>query len=566
VWGWGLGEYGKLGDGTATKRTSPVKVSGLSGVTNVAGGGFHSLALKDDGTVWAWGINYAGQLGDGTTANRTTPVQVSGLSGITDVVGGGHSLAIKGDGTVWAWGPNGAGQLGDGTQTDRTTPVRVSGLSGVTEVAGGSGHSLAVKNDGTVWAWGSNFDYQLGVDTTPYWIRTTPAKVSGISDVVSMSAGTDQSLAVKNDGTVWTWGSWHSGNTGGIDDCCTTYNKSPVQVGGLSGVTYAVAGTRDSPYHNLAVSSDNPLPPGDSKAPASPIITSPQNNTYDTDGSFSVSGSAEAASIVELFEGTTSKGTTKADSSSGAFSIELSGISEGAHTYTAKATDAAGNTSSASDSVTVTVDTAPPETNITSGPSGSSNDNTPTFSFSGSDNLGQAANLRYFYKVDGGAWSAYSSETSVTLGGASGLSEGSHTFYVKARDEAGHEDQSPAQRSFTVDTTQPMVTSTTPSGATRVGRGTNLTATFSEKMSTSTVDTTTFKLLKVNPDGTQTQITDVVVSLSFDGLKATLNPFGEKTTLLARSTKYKGVITTGTRDLAGNLLAQQKSWTFTTKS
>jgi len=268
---------------------------------------------------------------------------------------------------------------------------------------------------------------------------------------------------------------------------------------------------------------------------------------------------------VELFEGTTSKGTTKADSS-GAWSIDLSGLSDGSHTYSARATDAAGNTSSASNTVTVTVDTAPPETNMTSGPSGPSNDNTPTFSFSGSDNLSQAANLRYSYKVDGSAWSSYSFETSVTLGGASGLSEGSHTFYVKARDEAGHEDQSPAQLSFTLDTTQPMVKSTTPSVATGVGRGTDLTATFSEKMSTSTVNTTTFKLFKVNPDGTQTQITDVVASLSFDGLTATLNPFGEKTTLLARSTKYKGVITTGTKDLAGNLLAQQMSWTFTTKS
>jgi Bacterial Ig-like domain len=54
-------------------------------------------------------------------------------------------------------------------------------------------------------------------------------------------------------------------------------------------------------------------------------------------------------------------------------------------------------------------------------------------------------------------------------------------------------------------------------------------------------------------------------ALSFDKLKATLNPFGTTTTLLARNTKYKGVISTGTKDLAGNSLAQQKSWTFTTK-
>jgi hypothetical protein len=213
------------------------------------------------------------------------------------------------------------------------------------------------------------------------------------------------------------------------------------------------------------------------------------------------------------------------------------------------------------------VDTTPPETNITSGPSGRTKDYTPTFTFSGSDNLSQAANLRYSYQVDGGAWSAYSSETSVTLGGASGLPEGSHTFYVKAKDEAGNEDQSPTQRSFRVDTTQPIVTGTTPSVTTGVGRGTNLTATFSEKMRPTSINTSTFKLFKVNSGGTQTQITDVVVSLSADGLKAKLDPFGVQTPtlLLASNTKYKGVITTGTKDLAGNSLAQQKSWTFTTK-
>ena len=110
----------------------------------------------------------------------------------------------------------------------------------------------------------------------------------------------------------------------------------------------------------LSPTSDIP-PPGDTQAPSPPSITSPPNNSYDTDGSFSVSGSAEASSTVELFEGTTSKGTTKADSSSGAWSIALSGLSEGAHTYTTKATDAAGNTSSSSNSVTVTVDKTAPK-------------------------------------------------------------------------------------------------------------------------------------------------------------------------------------------------------------
>jgi large repetitive protein len=124
-----------------------------------------------------------------------------------------------------------------------------------------------------------------------------------------------------------------------------------VRVGGLSGVKDVAGGLGGASegYHNLALSSA--IPP--------PTITNPQGNTYDSDGFFSVSGSAQAGSTVELFEGTTSEGSTQADFSSGAWSIDLSEVSEGAHTYSAKAKDAEGNTSSASSSVTVTVEKTP---------------------------------------------------------------------------------------------------------------------------------------------------------------------------------------------------------------
>jgi hypothetical protein len=122
------------------------------------------------------------------------------------------------------------------------------------------------------------------------------------------------------------------------------------------------------------------------------------------------------------------------------------------------------------------------------------------------------------------------------------------------------------------DTTSPRVTITSPKHtATGVAPSANLTATFSEKMDPLSINKSTFKLFKVNVDGTQTQFTNVTVSLSTDGLKATLNPFGSSTTLLSTNTKYKGVITTGARDVAGNQLdqntttsgLQQKAWSFT---
>ena len=141
---FGLNDPGQLGDGTSTNRSTPVAVSGLSGVTAVAAGWYHSLAVKDDGTVWSWGYNSDGQLGDGTTTHRSTPVAVSGLSGITAVAAGtSHSLAVTGDGTVWSWGYNGFGGLGDGMTMQRSTPGAVSGLSGIRAVAAGAYHSLA---------------------------------------------------------------------------------------------------------------------------------------------------------------------------------------------------------------------------------------------------------------------------------------------------------------------------------------------------------------------------------------------------------------------------------------
>src|SRR5215208_1144181 len=152
LWAWGRNDYGQLGDGTTTQRNTPVQVSGLSDVKAIAGGFYHSLALKNDGTVWAWGSNKYSQLGDGTTTtNSSTPVQVSGLSDVKAISSGGyHGLALKNDGTLWAWGRNDYGQLGDDTTTQRNTPVQVRGLSGVQAIDGGGNHSLAVTSSDTM--------------------------------------------------------------------------------------------------------------------------------------------------------------------------------------------------------------------------------------------------------------------------------------------------------------------------------------------------------------------------------------------------------------------------------
>jgi alpha-tubulin suppressor-like RCC1 family protein len=146
VWTWGYNTRGQLGNGTTTNSFAPGRVRGLSGVTAVAGGHLYSLALRTDGTVWAWGYNASGQLGDGTLNNSSTPIQVNGLSGVTAIAAGPgyHSLALRNDGTVRAWGENAVGQLGNGTTNNSPTPVQVSSLSRVTAIASGGYQSLAL--------------------------------------------------------------------------------------------------------------------------------------------------------------------------------------------------------------------------------------------------------------------------------------------------------------------------------------------------------------------------------------------------------------------------------------
>lgn len=252
VWGWGPNDAGQLGDGTihiAHDWTAPAQVRNLSAVTAIAAGAGHSLALKSDSTVWAWGWNAEGELGNGTTTVGLSPVQVqtSGevLSGVQAIAGGRyHSLALKNDGTVWAWGGNNSGQLGDGTNASSHTPVQVLNLTGVRCLASGGYHSLALKSDGTVWAWGFNLYGELGDGTAANSNR--PVKVQGLSAVTAVAGGDFHSLALKNDGTVWAWGHNQFGELG---DGTTTESHMPVKIKDLSGVM-AIA-THYS--HNLAL-------------------------------------------------------------------------------------------------------------------------------------------------------------------------------------------------------------------------------------------------------------------------------------------------------------------------
>ncbi|HEX9350257.1 MAG TPA: Ig-like domain-containing protein [Gaiellaceae bacterium] len=288
----------------------------------------------------------------------------------------------------------------------------------------------------------------------------------------------------------------------------------------------------------------------DTVAPAPPVMTTPANGSTTTSSTVTVAGTAEANSTVEVFDSGASQGATAADGA-GNWVKTITGVPDGSHSYTAVAHDAAGNTSGASSPAhTITVDTVAPQTTIDSGPSGPTASTSASFSFSADESGSFACSL------DGAAFSACTSPQAY-----SGLAEGANSFQVRATDSAGNTDPSPASRSWTVDVTAPSVTAVVPiDDAIGVSTGTNVEATFSEAMNAATISSTTFTLATFG-----TPVVAATVTYDAATRTAILNPDGP----LLVATTYTATVAGGAggvADLAGNRLAANRVWSFTTEA
>ncbi|MGB6223351.1 MAG: hypothetical protein WBG04_20145, partial [Haloferula sp.] len=235
VRGLGDGTYGQLG---TTPAGTPATVVSLNGVSDIAAGGFSTLALKSDGTVWFLGeTTLQHTTPHGTPAPVATPMQVAGLTGIDAIAAGHrHYLALDSDtGNLYAWGHNGSGQLGNGGLLDVTTPVVV--LTGVTSMSAGDGFSAAVKTDNSLWTWGRNTHGQLGLGNTAD--RLVPTQVAGVSSAAKVAAGGQHTLVLLTNGTVRATGNNAFGQLGlGTTNSSSTLAPIP----GLSGITSVTAG------------------------------------------------------------------------------------------------------------------------------------------------------------------------------------------------------------------------------------------------------------------------------------------------------------------------------------
>lgn len=248
VWSWGVNKRGQLGIGSkssyreyATQVKGPGGVGYLNNIASVSAGYRHTVAIDADGTLWAWGDNSTGALGKPDILSSNIPVHLGDAFNQVKAIsaGLGFTIALKSDGTVWSWGYNGDGELGDGTLQDSYTPVQVKGPTGegfldqIVAIRSGEDHTLALRVDGTVWSWGANYNGQLGVPSASSKGSNIPVQIElkdefgRFIEIQSLDAFSDHSIALSKDKQLFTWGGNSSGNLGVGD---TKSRLAPVKV------------------------------------------------------------------------------------------------------------------------------------------------------------------------------------------------------------------------------------------------------------------------------------------------------------------------------------------------
>ncbi|MFL5730419.1 MAG: T9SS type A sorting domain-containing protein [Cytophagaceae bacterium] len=284
VYTFGSNNNSKLGTNNAQVESyAPVQVlrgaqagpdpTYLSQIKQVdAGSGGHNIALDCSGGVYTWGWNAAGQLGDNTNTDRAIPVKVlkgnqtgnatAFLNNVVYITGGNdNSYVILGTGEVMSWGQNTSGQLGDGTTTNRLTPVYVQtsagvNLTNVVQIDGGDDFAVALKSDGTVWTWGFDGNKALGLNGAGNQSFAkqvlSPSGTGFLTNITKITAGDTHVMAVDKNGMLWAWGGNWSGQLGIGGGADQGLPKQVFGVGGI-GVMDSVVAIAGGNNHSLAV-------------------------------------------------------------------------------------------------------------------------------------------------------------------------------------------------------------------------------------------------------------------------------------------------------------------------
>jgi len=213
----------------------------MDDVIAVSAGSSHTMAITRDGNLWGWGYNRSREIGiesEGLTVREPTRI-------MDDVVyvhaSSVRTYAIRGDGTLWGWGANDDGLLGAGTTEHPHEPIKI--MDDVIAVSSGGSVMMAVTGDGTLWGWGMNlYEMHSNIDTMGLypgmgWVMAaffglmdgmflyTPTKIT--DNVVAVTVGWQTALAIKSDGSLYSWGNnWY----GQVGDGTTTDRPYPVHI------------------------------------------------------------------------------------------------------------------------------------------------------------------------------------------------------------------------------------------------------------------------------------------------------------------------------------------------
>ena len=221
LYAFGRGDNGQLGLGDRNDRDVPVEVVparfGGAFITQAAAGDAHSGAVTMGGAVWTWGSGLHGCLGHNGEQDELEPKELRGqfggarVSTVTTALN--YTMVLTTCGAVWGCGAGDYGQLGVGDTADRHVPVLVGdnkafGQSKVRMVACGNCHTMAVTEEGAVWSWGHGSFAQLGHNDCNE--RLEPKKVAqacfGGARIDVIACGLHHSVAVSEDGGLYTWG------------------------------------------------------------------------------------------------------------------------------------------------------------------------------------------------------------------------------------------------------------------------------------------------------------------------------------------------------------------------
>ena len=213
LWGCGNNQYGELGLGDTSNRTTFTQIAtNTNNIRSIYCGDNHTIILKNDGTLWGTGYNYYGVLGLGDTSTRYTFTQIT--TNVNDIksvyCGSRQTFILKNDGTLWGTGYNGNGELGLGDTTHRTIFTKITtNADNIKSISCGYYHTCMLKNDGTLWGCGENSYGQLGLGKTTSTETIFTQITTKVNDVKSVHCGGRFTLMLKNDGTLWTCG--HNG-------------------------------------------------------------------------------------------------------------------------------------------------------------------------------------------------------------------------------------------------------------------------------------------------------------------------------------------------------------------